>query len=178
VAGTEISVKELKARIDHLYQVCDTRDRTTTQKLSELLSAIDTEVKERAAADDEVLRKQGSAKEALPALIAAERQRTDAALAKLEEALRHEDVAERQQRTQALAGLELRWQQLREATEDALKHRLEQHSSVALDVTKVGEALQEETRMRQLEQKVLANDVQRLGQEVAEAAAARRSVEE
>lgn len=178
VAGTEISVKELKTRIDHLYQVCDTRDRTTTQKLSELLSAIDAEVKERAAADDEVLRKQGSAKEALPALIAAERQRTDAALAKLEEVLRHEDVAERQQRTQALAGLELRWQQLREATEDALKHRLEQHSSVALDVTKVSEALQEETRMRQLEQKVLANDLQRLGQEVAEAAAARRSVEE
>jgi len=178
VAGTEISVKELKTRIDHLYQVCDTRDRTTTQKLSELLSAIDAEVKERAAADEQVLRKQGSAKEALPALIAAERQRTDAALAKLEEVLRHEDVAERQQRTQALAGLELRWQQLREATEDALKHRLEQHSSVALDVTKVSEALQEETRMRQLEQKVLANDLQRLGQEVAEAAAARRSVEE
>ncbi|OLQ14283.1 hypothetical protein AK812_SmicGene1579 [Symbiodinium microadriaticum] len=122
VAGTEISVKELKARIDHLYQV-----------------------KERATADDEVLRKQGSAKEALPALIAAERQRTDAALAKLEEALRQEDVAERPQphvRSSEYEGLE-------------------QHSSVALDVTKV-----------------LANDVQRLGQEVAEAAAARRSVEE
>ncbi|CAE7364804.1 unnamed protein product [Symbiodinium natans] len=177
-SGTEISLKELRARMEHLQQVCDTRDRVTTQKLSELLSAIESEAKERAVADDEVLRKQGATKEALPALIAAERRLTDAALAKLEEALRQEDVAERQQRNQALAALEVRWQQLREATEEALKHRLEQHSGVALEVNKVSEALLEESRARQQEQKVLANDLQRLGQEVTDSAASRRSAEE
>ncbi|CAE7562504.1 Y14A, partial [Symbiodinium pilosum] len=176
--GAEISMKELKARMEHLQQVTDSRDRTTTQKLTELLAAIENEAKERAAGDDDVLRRQSSAKEALPAMLTAERHRTDAALAKLEEVLRQEDVAERQHRNQALNALEVRWQQLREATEESLKHRLEQQSNVAMEVAKVSEALLEEQRTRQQEQKALTNELQRLGQEVSDAGSSRRATEE
>eukprot|EP00438_Fugacium_kawagutii_P007294 Skav235688 [mRNA] locus=scaffold280:106357:107422:+ [translate_table: standard] len=52
-----------------------------------------------------------------------------------------------------------------EASEDAIKHCFKQHSTLALDVKKVTDALGEETRERQKDHKVLQSDVKRLGDE-------------
>ncbi|CAK9117097.1 unnamed protein product, partial [Durusdinium trenchii] len=178
VSSTQLSLKELACRIDQVQQAGDARERLAAKQFSELQKSLDEEAHQRVSAHEELARKQVANMETMPGALAAERAQTEESLARLEEALRQEHAEERQRHSAALAASEIRWQQLREATEEAMKHRLEQHSNVALEVSKVAEALAEETRERLKDQKALQNDVKRLEDEASGVVQLRRQAEE
>eukprot|EP00931_Biecheleriopsis_adriatica_P117518 TRINITY_DN93022_c0_g1_i1.p1 TRINITY_DN93022_c0_g1~~TRINITY_DN93022_c0_g1_i1.p1 ORF type:complete len:2197 (-),score=654.97 TRINITY_DN93022_c0_g1_i1:112-6702(-) len=176
--GTELSLKELAVRIDQLQQAGDSRDRVVGQKLAELVAAIENEVQERTSADSEIMRQHATNHQEVPAALASERRRTEDALSKLEEVLRQEDSEERQRREEAVSALETRWQQLREATDDAISRRLEQHGNVAMELNKVAENLGEESRQRQRAHQALTSDFRRFQEEAHEESSLRRQTEE
>eukprot|EP00913_Durusdinium_trenchii_P001290 g1189.t1 len=151
VSSTQLSLKELACRIDQVQQAGDARERLAAKQFSELQKSLDEEAHQRVSAHEELARKQVANMETMPGALAAERAQTEESLARLEEALRQEHAEER---------------------------RLEQHSNVALEVSKVAEALAEETRERLKDQKALQNDVKRLEDEASGVVQLRRQAEE
>lgn len=177
-SSVQLSLNELSLRIEQLQQAFDASGRTLQQKLMELQQLVEDEAQLRQASDEELGRKQATNLEALPKAMSAERQCREDALGKLEDTLRQEQADERQRLSALLQASELRWQQLREATEDAIKHRVEQHGTLALELAKAADALGEETRERQKDHKVLQSDVKRLAEEAQSMQTLRRQAEE
>jgi len=176
--GTELSLKELAARIDQVQQAADSRERALQQKITELMTSLENEVLQRNAANADMVKKQLEGQEEVPDAIAAERRRSEQALSKVEETLRQEAAVERQRREEANQALELRWQQLREATEEAIGRRLDQHGDVSLEVKKVAENLADESRSRQRAIQALTSDLKRFREEVSDDTGVRRQVDE
>eukprot|EP00434_Breviolum_minutum_P027776 symbB.v1.2.024564.t1/scaffold2335.1/size81964/2 len=174
----QLSLNEVSLRLEQLQQAADTMNRGMHQKFTELQQVVEEEAQLRSAGDEELSRKQVANMEAIPRALGAERSSRTEALSKLEDALRQEHADERQRQAQLFEASEGRWQQLREATEDAIKHRVEQHSHLALEVSKVADALGEETRSRQKDQKALQSDVKRIGEEAQSMQMLRRQAEE
>lgn len=177
-SSVQLSLNELSLRIEQLQQALETSGRTVQQKWLELQQLVEEEAQLRQASDDDLGRKQATNLEAIPKAMSAERHCREDALGKLEDTLRQEQADERQRLGALLEASELRWQQLREATEDAIKHRVEQHGTLALELAKVADALGEETRERQKDHKVLQSDVKRLAEEAQSMQTLRRQAEE
>eukprot|EP00930_Biecheleria_cincta_P066726 TRINITY_DN5298_c0_g3_i1.p1 TRINITY_DN5298_c0_g3~~TRINITY_DN5298_c0_g3_i1.p1 ORF type:complete len:2213 (-),score=650.15 TRINITY_DN5298_c0_g3_i1:79-6645(-) len=176
--STQLSLKELAARLDQFQQAADAKERITAQKLSDVLAAVENEVKDRQTSDADILRQQTASQQDLPAAIFAERQRSEEALAKAEEAFRHEASEERKRREDNIACLEARWQQLREAMEDAFSRRLDQHGEVAQGLAKVAKGLEEESTARQRDVTAVTGDLKRFREEVQNESQNRRRSEE
>lgn len=173
-AGLELAVKEQGIRVDKLQQAAELRERSLDRALVDLGDRIEQEQKQRAHGDADIVRQLQARREEMLQSMAAERRKVEEVVAKADEAFQCLALDEQNQRQQAVADLEKRCLQLRETMDEALKWRIEQYNELVLEMSKLSEALTDESKTRQREQGSLEASLARLRTELEEEANGRR----